>query len=38
VSEPAITARRPSEKTTGIDGFMGSNPSSSVYAARECKK
>src|ERR1700729_3758613 len=35
VSDPATTARKPSERMTSIDGFTSSNPSSSVYIFRE---
>jgi len=38
VSEPAITAIRPSERTIDVEGFTGSNPSSSVLNARQDKQ
>jgi len=38
VSEPAITAIRPSERMIGMEGFTGSKPSSSVFNARHDKQ
>jgi hypothetical protein len=37
VSEPAITAIRPSERMIDMEGFTGSNPSSSVFNVRHDK-